>query len=147
LLGSLAAYMFAIGLLFYCGMEFLGLVFLIILVGGISVMFLFILLIIDVRAENSKKLFFFDFSFSLSIFISFFLVSLFLYFYLCQLNPKLSYEIFFNVVAFNNINEIYIISVLLLSKHHILLLLVGFLLFLATITALILSVNVFEKDL
>ena len=147
LLGSLLAYFIAVALLFYCGMEFFGLVFLIILMGGISVMFLFILLIVDVRAENNKKSFYFHYSFFVSLLFSTIFTSFLVYFYLFIFNPKLSIEVFFDIIAFNNINEIFIISFLLMAEHYALLLLIGFLLFLATITSLILAVNVFEKNL
>jgi hypothetical protein len=128
-------------------MEFFGLVFLIILMGGISVMFLFILLIVDVRAENNKKNFYFHYSFFISLFFSVSFTGLLVYFYLFVFSPRLRMDVFFDIIAFNNINEIFIISFLLLAEHYALLLLVGFLLFLATITALILAVNVFEKNL
>jgi NADH-quinone oxidoreductase subunit J len=147
LLGSLFAYFTAVILLFYCGMEFFGLVFLIILMGGISVMFLFILLIIDVRAENNKKTFYFHYSFFISLIFSTIFTGFLVYFYLFYFNPHLGTDIFYDIIAFNNINEIFIISFLLLAEHYVLLLLIGFLLFLATITALILAVNVFEKNL
>lgn len=73
---SSTLFLFISFFLVYLDMEFLGLSFAMIYTGGIAVMFLFLILLIEVKFENPKSLlnnFKYDFSFLLSfLFSSFF---------------------------------------------------------------------------
>ena len=85
LLSSVLVFLFVSFFIIFLGFEFLGLVFATVYVGGIVVMFLFLILIVDVRVENTQKLVFkskdFFFTLIFSIFFTLFFSIFFIYSY------------------------------------------------------------------
>jgi NADH-quinone oxidoreductase subunit J len=63
LLTSLFAFLFVSGYLLYISFEFLALAFVMTYIGGIAVMFLFLVLVVDVKDENVKTLFFSNYNY------------------------------------------------------------------------------------
>jgi NADH:ubiquinone oxidoreductase subunit 6 (subunit J) len=84
----------------FLGFEFLGLIFATVYVGGIIVMFLFLILIVDVRVENTQKLIFknkdFFFTLFFSIFFTLFFSIFFIYNYCPTLGNTFHFYKFFN---------------------------------------------------
>lgn len=100
LLASILVFLFVSFFIVLLGFEFLGLVFAMVYIGGIVVMFLFLILIVDVRVENTQKTVFnnndFFFTFVLSFLFTIFF-SLFFYLSYCPLLANnTSFYLFFN---------------------------------------------------
>ncbi len=70
LLSSVLVFLFVSFFIVFLGFEFLGLIFATVYVGGIVVMFLFLILIVDVRVENTQKLIFKNKDFFFTLFFS-----------------------------------------------------------------------------
>src|SRR5579862_7429586 len=82
--------LFACASLLYCGFEFLALSFSMIYIGGIAVMFLFLILVIDVKVDNTRKI---VSRVSLILLFSFLMASVvfyFVFFLLFDSNVKMS---------------------------------------------------------
>ena len=92
LLSSVLVFLFVSFFIVFLGFEFLGLVFATVYVGGIVVMFLFLILIVDVRVENTQKLIFRNKDFFFTFFFSIF----FIYNYCPSLANNFSFYKFFN---------------------------------------------------
>jgi len=75
--------LFACASLLYCGFEFLALSFSMIYIGGIAVMFLFLILVIDVKVDNTRKI---VSRVSLILLFSFLMASVVFYFVFFVLN-------------------------------------------------------------
>ena len=138
------------GLLFLVEHEFMALIFVIIYIGAISVLFLFVILMLDIKAKNSFKKFYEYFSF-INLLI---LVFLFSFFVLIFDNFTKNYYI--NNFLFNfNINWFYKIECMtdlkalgqILYTHYVVQFLVlGMILLIAVIGAVALTFNSNTKN-
>jgi NADH:ubiquinone oxidoreductase subunit 6 (subunit J) len=171
LITSVFIFLFSSIFLLYLELEFLALSFAIIYIGGIAVMFLFLILIVDVKVENTKSIFFSNNSYIsislLTILSSFISSIIFLVFY----NPFNFNLIFFldlltylDIQDFNEVDEILklnfylveddflyldlaILGVFFLRFHPLLLILIALYLFIATVVSILLCVNIFEPNI
>jgi NADH-ubiquinone/plastoquinone oxidoreductase subunit 6 len=157
-------------LFFVLELEFIAITFYMIYVGGITVMFLFLITLVDVNLENpegskikkfSNTLYFLIPVLSINIVYMLLLLSFdayllnFLNFIeassdLIALNFSISVgDIFFlqqQLLAFNSI-DIWILNVILFKPFYLLIILIAMYLFVAIIVSLIFCSNVFEKNL
>ena len=100
LLSSVLVFLFVSFFIVFLGFEFLGLIFATVYVGGIVVMFLFLILIVDVRVENTQKLIFkskdFFFTLFFSVFFTLFFSVFFMYSYCPTVANTFHFYKFFN---------------------------------------------------
>lgn len=172
LVTSVFIFLFVCGFILYLDFEFLAIAFAMIYVGGIAVMFLFLILIIDVKVENTKNLFFTNSSFFslvfLTSFFSFIISFLVLYIYdPYSFNNILLFETFqssffntslskiffdqsviscFYYICDFNFSDIFILGVYFYKYNSILLLFIALYLFIATIVAIFLCTSIFETN-
>jgi len=178
LLHSIMLFLFSAAYMVYLEFEFLGLIFATIYVGGIAVMFLFLILVVDVRVENSRKLLFWDRKLLFRIFLTISLATFFSYVFLLLVEPTLFFNIdfFINcnsqlirwdleltkyvpnnyakfgttfirkyfVDAVDNVDDIYVLGVLLFTDHPVLLVIAGLFLLIVTIVSVILCMNIYN---
>ena len=175
LIGSIFLFMFASIIFFTLELEFLAITFSMIYVGGIAVMFLFLILVVDVNIENVEGTKLVDLKFVDCLIIS--LISIILTFIL-YINFDIflfnEVEIFFidNVFEYNNSNYLYnefletlydlyfiqnyplnlvnfldlwILSFILFKSFYVVLMLMAYYLFVAIVVSLIFCSNTFEK--
>jgi len=117
LLSSVLVFLFVSFFIVFLGFEFLGLVFATVYVGGIVVMFLFLILIVDVRVENTQKLVFKSKDFFFTLIFSIFFTLIFSIFFIYNYCPILANNTtFFNF--FNNVQVCFAKPTYLDELHH-----------------------------
>ena len=156
-------------LFFVLELEFIAITFSMIYVGGIAVMFLFLIMVVDVNLENSEgskirksslvPCFFISF---LSIFIVFMLMFNFDVYLFNSLDfIEISNDVIFRNLSINvgdyfffqhsllaiNSIDIWVLSIVLFKSFYLLLILIAMYLFVAIIVSLIFCSNVFERNL
>lgn len=170
LVTSVLVFLFVSIFLLFLDLEFLALSFAMIYIGGIAVMFLFLILIVDVKVENTKNIFFTNnyyftavvFTVFFSFFISVIYISFFdpfsfnsIYFQDIIKNDDflLSNSINFNFDILNyyyicdfDFSDLFILGVYFFKFYSINILLIGAYLFIATTIAISLSTSVFELN-
>ncbi len=130
--------------------EFLGLVLLIVYAGAIAVLFLFVVMMLNIRLIELTKLFWgylpfgllFSFLFSFEIFIFFFWkISLINFFYSYLFIEKLNYFFFYNniITYFYFVETIINLSYLFYNYYYFQLILISILLLVAMIGVIILT--------
>jgi NADH:ubiquinone oxidoreductase subunit 6 (subunit J) len=146
ILALICCYFFVVCIILFLNLEFTALISIIVYLGGISIMFLFLILSVDIKEENALVSFNFS-NFYISTFYSF----IFSYFsYLLIIRnykfSKWSWSFFEdNFLLLNINNEIFFFSYEVFIKNIYFLPLIGFFLFVITICSMILAINIFEK--
>ncbi len=171
LVTSVLVFLFVSIFLLFLDLEFLALSFSMIYVGGIAVMFLFLILIVDVKVENTKNIFFTNHNYLvltvLTVCFSFFFSCL----YIEIFDPFIFNTIYFQDIIVNNdfiqsnsiyfdfdilnfyyicdfnFSDLFILGVYLFRFCSFNILLIAIYLFIATIIAILLSLNIFEINI
>jgi len=137
-------------------------------IGGIAVMFLFLILIVDVKVENTKNIFFtnnyYFTAVALTVFFSFFVSTSYILFFdpfsfnsiyfqdiiehndfLASNSVKFQFDIlnYYYICDFD-FSDLFILGVYFFKFYSINVLLIGLYLFIATTIAISLSTSVFE---
>lgn len=127
-------------LFIYLGADFIGLIILIVYIGAIAVLFLFVVMMLNIRLlENS-----FDFSIYIPIIILLGLIFILqsIYFLLSAFNKSSSYKLI-SYLDWTFVNQVQISSIgeLLFNKLYVLFIVAAFLLFIAMIGAIVLTLD------
>jgi hypothetical protein len=152
-------------------LEFLALSFAMIYIGGIAVMFLFLILIVDVKVENTKKIFFTNNNYfilsCLTVILSFFFSCVYLFFFdpflfntvefqdiILSDDFIISNSIYFEFDILNyyyiqdfDFSDLFILGVYFFRFCSFNILLIAFYLFISTIIAIFLCTSVFEINI
>jgi NADH:ubiquinone oxidoreductase subunit 6 (subunit J) len=152
----------------FLDLEFLALAFAMVYIGGIAVMFLFLILIIDVKIENTKNLIYTNSKFLLITIITIVCSFIVSYIYLIFFDPFIFNNVDFQEVLVKNLyivsnsiyfdfdilnyyyicdfdfSDLFILGVYLFKSYSILLLLIAVFLFIATIVSILLCTSIFE---
>jgi NADH:ubiquinone oxidoreductase subunit 6 (subunit J) len=169
LISSVLVFLFVSCFFLFLELEFIAIAFAIVYIGGIAVMFLFLILVIDVRIENTKNLFFTNNNYFIIVSLTIFLSFLFSILYIQYYDPFVFNSFDFSYHAYNNlflknngiyydklyfINnmnsnfiDIYILGFYLLKFHSLLIILIGFYLFVATIVSIVLCTIIFKYNI
>ena len=150
MLGLVSLYLVAIITMFYYELEYLSLVFISVFIGGVAILFLFVILAVDIRKENKGSIFREDAALLYSTLVTFTLSACLLLYYMSDnysfLLAKYPKNYFVNSVSSLDLNEISYLAFSLFVKNYEVVAVIGLMLFLATIAAMILSVNIFESS-
>jgi len=171
LVTSVLVFLFVSIFLLFLDLEFLALSFAMIYIGGIAVMFLFLILIVDVKVENTKKIFFTNNNYFILVCLTLFFSFSFSCVYLLFFDPYLFNTIEFqNIVLSNNFiisnaiyfdfdilnyyyiqdfdfSDLFILGVYFFRFCSFNILIIGFYLFISTIIAIFLCTSVFEINI
>ena len=139
------------GLLFLIESEFLGLIFLIIYVGAIAVLFLFVVMMLNIKVTNSVKNILKYFPLSNFIIFVFLIEILLIIFDSYKINPyKNSFLINLNINWYDKIDSISDIEALgqiIYTNYVIQFLIAGIILLIAVIGSVILTLNKRNKKI
>lgn len=141
-------------LLLFCGIDFIAMLFLVVYVGAIAVLFLFVIMMLNLKIVNIKKYY------TYYIIIGFFIGLIFLLEILSILIPIPFIHILFHIpvtidptLIYNNINETIIslnniktISLILYTEYIYLFILASLILLIAMIGAIVLTLQKKKKD-
>ena len=156
-------------LFFILELEFIAITFSMIYVGGIAVMFLFLIMVVDVNVENSEGskikelsvlpcllipalsiitvyLLMINFDAYLFNSLDFIEIASDLIAVNFSINVSDSFFLHQQLLAINSV-DIWILSIVLFKSFYLLIILIAMYLFVAIIVALIFCSNIFEKDL
>lgn len=172
LITSVLVFLFVSIFLLFLDLEFIALSFSMIYIGGIAVMFLFLILIVDVKVENTKNIFFTNHNYLLLVGLTVFFSFFFSFVYIEFFDPFIFNDIFFqnavlinnffmrtNVIYFDfdvltfyyisdiNFSDLFILGFYLFRFCSFNILLIAIYLFIATIIAILLSANIFETNM
>lgn len=132
------------GLLILLGLEFLGMLFLIVYIGAIAVLFLFVVMMLNIKVSNTKYLTFYYFPLMfLCIFIIYFFVESNINF----LNfNTLFYNFYFNPITFwyfdvKELHNIFVLGYVLYTFYFYLFLLCGIILLISMLGAISLTLH------
>ena len=140
-LALISVFLLSAILLFCLNVEFLALSFVIIYVGAIAILFLFVVMMLDIK-NNDSHLNFLNYS-SISYFISFvFLLELFLPLTKLNVQPSTDYVWIKWLSELDTISNVQAIGQLLYTYYFVFFLVAGFILFVAILGALMLTVTV-----
>jgi NADH-quinone oxidoreductase subunit J len=132
-------------ILFMFNAEFLGLVFIIVYVGAIAVLFLFVVMMLNVKIHESifSKLFNKNFSNSIIAFLLIYIVSIVLFIYLSSIFS--SHDIAVNLnngaLLFDSLNNIDVLGQVLYNYYLICFLIAGLILLVALIGSIVLTLR------
>ncbi len=126
--------------------EFLGLIFIIVYVGAIAVLFLFVIMMLNVKIHENifTKLFSKNFSNSIITAFFFYLVSIVLFVYLKSIfysNSSLVDNVVNAEILIDNLNNIDVLGQVLYNYYLICFLLAGLVLLIALVGAIILTLR------
>jgi NADH-quinone oxidoreductase subunit J len=118
-------------------LEFISILFILIYVGAIAILFLFVIMMLQLKLNDLEVLIFLPLVFSLNFL-----------FFLTFFNPHYSFYIFFDSFSFNTFEEsfveIFILGQVLYNYSLICFLLAGLILLLALIGSIILSLDFYK---
>jgi len=135
-------------IMFLIGAEFLGLIFIMVYVGAIAVLFLFVIMMLDIKRSSSEKLTFFDICLILIVGLIFFFELFFMLensfitidMNLAQ-NNKINYINLYSIVKIKVLGGIKIIGLLLYTTYSFYLVLASLVLLVAMIGAIVLTLH------
>lgn len=133
------------GMLFFFRAEYLGIVYIVVYVGAIAVLFLFVVMMLDFKTGSSIYEYKTEYFLSSLMFLSIFFIYLYNFFYKIyyisynQIYFKTSYVYKSWVNMVDSINDIATVGYLIYTHYFIYFLVCGFLLFVAMLGAIILT--------
>jgi NADH-quinone oxidoreductase subunit J len=141
-LALIMSFFYAFFLTLLTNKEYLAYLFIIIYVGAIAILFLFIIMMIDIK-RTTAKLFFGLLQLSIAIFISALLYNMLMY---CLVDVVDTAGFTHTVVRIDRLSEIYNFSQALFGYNSILVLLAGIVLLIAMIGAVTLTKNLNDRN-
>jgi NADH-quinone oxidoreductase subunit J len=135
-------------IMFLIGAEFLGLMFIMVYVGAIAVLFLFVIMMLDIRRRSKEKSFYSDIFLTIIVGIIFFIEMFFMiestytaYDAFLESNINVGYVDLYYAVKFKVLGGLKVIGLLLYTKYSFYFFISGLVLLVAMIGAIILTLN------